>query len=138
MRWNPPEAIAIEIGPSQVTFIDPDGPPFSLSPVVYLAPDTERLKVLSVGAPPNDETGVRIEVFGQDRPPPGISKHDCLAAFLTHGLKAIVDRSLFRVKPDVVVRGAERLTQIFGGYERDLLTSALERAGAKRVRWPDE
>jgi hypothetical protein len=80
---------------------------------------------------------VRVEVFAQDQPPAGISKLDCLAALFTHGLKAIVERSLFRMKPDVVVRGAARLSQAWGGYERDLLTLALARAGAKRVLWTE-
>ena len=138
MRWNPAEAIIIEVGPSQVTFFDPDGVPVVLPPVMYVAPDPDRIKVLGVGTPPSGQSALRIEVFGPNRPPPGFSKLDCLAAFLNHGLKTIVDRSLFRVKPDVEVRGSDSLSGVFGGYERDVFTSALERAGAKRVRWPED
>jgi len=136
MRWNPAESIIIEIGPSQVSFFDPEGPPVVLAPVIYVSPDANRLKILGVGAPPSDQSALKVELLGPARPANGVSKFDCLAAFFTHGLKTILDRSLFRLRPEVVVRGADSLTQVFAGYERDLLTSALERAGAKRVRWP--
>ena len=138
MRWSPAEAITIEVGPAQVTFFDPDGAPVVLPPVIYVAPDPERIKILGVGTPPGGQSALRIEILGPDRPPPGFSKLDCLTAFLTHGLKTIIDRSLFRVKPDVVVRGTDSLSAGFGGYERDVFSAALERAGAKRVRWPED
>lgn len=138
MRWNPAEAIVIEVGPTQVTFFDPGGAPVVLSPVVYVSPDGDRTKILGVGTLPAGQSGVEIRVFGSDRAPRTISKFDCLAAFFSHGLKTIVDRSLFRVKPEVAVRGAETLSGVFGGYERDLFTAALERAGAKRIRWPED
>jgi hypothetical protein len=138
MRWNPAEAIIIEVGPSRVTFLDPGGAPVVLPPVIYVAPDADRVKILGVGTPPSGHSALQIEVLGPDRPPRGISKLDCLVAFFTHGLKTIFDRSLFRMRPDVVVRGADSLSGVFGGYERDLLASALERAGARRVRWPED
>ena len=138
MRWNPANPITVDITPSRVTFIDPDGPPVDLLPVLYLTPDSRRMKVASVGAPPTDGPGVPVELFSADTPPPGISKLECLAAFFTHGLKVIVDRCMFRVKPTVHVRGHKTVSNLFGGFERDLLRLALERAGGKQVLWPED
>ena len=109
----------------------------SVAPIVYVAPDARRNRILAVGtAPP--ESALRVEVFRPGPPPSGVSKFDCLAAVFHHGLKAIIYRSFLRTRPEVLVRGAEILAPTFGGYERDLVARALEQGGARRVRWPEE
>ncbi len=121
------------------TFRDTDTAPLVWPPVVYLATDAPRFKVLSAGEPPQlHAASRRVELFAQDAPPRGVSKPHCLTAFFMAGLKTVIDRHVFRVRPQVFVRGAETISRSFAGYERDLLTNALERAGAKRIRWPDE
>ena len=110
-----------------------------LVPVVYVTPPGTLVKILAVGAPPPTGTpAVAIHVFDDDAPPTGVSKFDCLAALMTRALKTILERSLFRVRPDVLVRGAESVAAALGPYHRDLLAKALEHGGAKRVRWPEE
>ncbi len=54
------------------------------------------------------------------------------------GLKTVIDCHVFPARPQVLVRGTETIPRAFAGYERDLLSHALERAGAKRIRSPDE
>jgi hypothetical protein len=139
MRWNPASAIVVNVAPTQVTFLDPGGAPVVLATVVYVTPPGPKLKVLAVGAPPPTGTpAVAIHVFDEEAPPPGVSKFDCLAALMTSALKTILERSLFRVRPEVLVRGAESVATTLGPYHRDLLAKALELGGAKRVRWPEE
>lgn len=137
MKWGTAAEIIVEIGLERVTCRDGDNPPLELQPVIYLSVDSRAPKLLSVGQPPADGTpAIRVELFSPEPPPPGISKLDCLARFFTWVLKSLLDRHLFRLRPDVSVLGAERLAGRFGGYERDLLANALERAGAKQVKWP--
>jgi hypothetical protein len=81
---------------------------------------------------------LRVELFGSDPPPLGLSKLACLGAFFRFALKLVVDRHLFRVRPEVRVWGSETVSQVLGGYERDLLGHALKYAGAKRLIWPEE
>jgi hypothetical protein len=139
MKLSSASAIVVDLTPTLVTFSDMDGDPVALAPVIYVDPSTPRLKILAVGEPaPSGAGAVRIPVLSADAPPRGISKLDCLAAFFTNGLKQIADRSLFRLKPEVLVRRAEWLAGAFGGFERDVINHALERAGARIVRWPDE
>jgi hypothetical protein len=139
MKWMSSSAIVVDITPDRVTFTDTDGAPVSLGPVVYVVPDGRRNPIVAVASPPPTGTAaIRVEVFSPESPPSGISKLECLAALFTQGLKTIVDRSLFRVRPEVLVRGSETVTRTFGGYERDLVAKALEQAGARRVRWPEE
>jgi hypothetical protein len=139
LKWGPAEEIMVEITLERVIFRDADTPPLEVVPVIYLAPDTSRVKVLSVGNPPADGTpALRVELFATDSPPAGVSKYDCLERFFIWGLKTVVDRHLFRIRPNVRVLGAERLAARFGGYERDLLTNALQHAGAKKVKWPED
>jgi hypothetical protein len=139
MKWGPAEEIAVDISLERVTFQDADTAPLEWLPVVYVSAGGQRVKVVSVGQPPADGTpALRVELFAPDPAPAGISKLDCLAAFFTAGLKSLVDRHLFRIKPDVRVHGADRISARFGGYERDLFANALQRAGAKRVRWPED
>ena len=139
MKWGPAEEIIVELTLERVTFRDADTVPLELLPVVYLAQDSRRTKLLSVGQPPSDGTpSVRVELFAPGPPPTGISKYDCLQRFFAWALKVIVDRHLFRIRPDVRIWGAERLAGLFGGCERDLLANALQGAGAKRVKWPED
>lgn len=139
MRWNPASAIVVEVAPTQVTFHDPDGPPVVLAPVVYVTPPGVRAKVLAVGSRPAPGTpSVAVDVFSDDAPPPGVSKFDCLVALMTQGLKTILHRSFFRLRPGVLVRGAETIASTVGPYHRDLLAKALEQGGANGVRWPEE
>ena len=133
------DPIVIEITPSKVTFRASEGEPVSLAPLVYVSPDSRRNRVIAVGTAPRDGMpALPVAVFGSASPPSGVSKFDCLAALFTEGLKAIVNRSAVRLRPDVLVRGAETLSAGLGGYERDLLARALEQAGARRVRWPED
>ncbi len=139
MRWDPASVIVVDVAPTQVTFLDPGGAPVVLAPVVYLTPPGSRIKVLAVGTPPAAGVpAVAVHVFSDDGPPTGVSKFDCLAALMTQALKTILGRSLFRTRPEVLVRGAETVAQILGPYHRDLLAAALRQGGAKRVRWPEE
>ena len=139
MRWNGPTAIVIDVSPSGVTFNDPAGLSVVLAPIVYVAPDARRSRILAVGQlPASGGQTQRVEVFGPGRPPAGVSKLDCLTALFRHGMKEIMDRALFRVKPDVLVRGADSISPALAGYERDLFEVALQGAGAKRVRWSDD
>ena len=139
MKWLPATDITIDIAVDRVTFMDTDTEPLVWPPRVYLAVDSSRFKVLSVGTPPPLGTPAQaVELFESEGPPRGFSKLDCLAAFFMKGLKVVIDRHLFRVRPQVLVRGAETVSRSLGGYERDLLTHALRQAGAKEVQWPDD
>src|SRR6266545_6399555 len=126
MRWNPAAAIVVDVTPTQVTFLDPGGAPVVFAPVVYVTPPGPRLKVVAVGAPPPAGTpAVAVYVFSVDGPPTGVSKFDCLAALMTQALKTILKRSLFRARPEVLVRGAETVAATLGPYHRDLLAASL-------------
>jgi hypothetical protein len=139
MKWTTGSAVVLNIAPDRLTFTDMDGEPVSLPPFVHVVSDGSRTRVLAVRDGDVAPTGAtRVAVLSPDPAPRGMSKFDCLAALFTQGLKAILDRSLFRRKPEVLVRGAETLSATFGGYERDLITAALAQAGARRVRWPEE
>ena len=137
MKWFGGSAIVLDITPERVTFTDMDGEPVSLAPFIHVAPNDDRTRILAAGVP-TSPSGIRVAVFSSEPVPPGVSKLACLSALFTAGLKAIVDRSLLRAKPEVLVRGAETLSSTFGGYERDLITAALGQAGARRVCWPEE
>jgi hypothetical protein len=100
MRWNPPTAIVINVSPSRVTFNDPAGLPVVLAPIVYVTPGARRSRIVAVEEPPTGGAPTeRVEVFGPGRPPVGVSKLDCFTALFRHGMKEIMDRSLFRGSP---------------------------------------
>jgi hypothetical protein len=137
MRWFGNSAIVLDITPERVTFTEMDGEPVSLAPFIHVAPNGGRTRILAAGVS-TSSSGIRVALFSSEAAPAGISKLECLTALFKAGLKAIVDRSLLRVKPEVLVRGAESVSRVLGGYERDLITAALGQAGARRVRWPEE
>ena len=139
MKWTSGSAVVLDIAPDRLTFTDMDGEPVSVPPFVHVVSGGSRTRLLPVKDGDVAPTGAaRVAVLSPDPAPRGISKFDCLAALFAQGLKAILDRSLFRRKPEVLVRGAETLSATLGGYERDLITAALAKAGARRVRWPEE
>lgn len=139
MRWTPADRIEIDVTPSEVTFLDNGAPPIQLAPIIYIDPTKRRLKVLAVGATPPEQPGaLRIDLFDQAAPPLGVSKLDCLAAFFRKPLSTIAQRSVFRVRPEVLARGLDLVPGNFGGFGRDLFVTALMRAGARKVRWPEE
>jgi hypothetical protein len=139
MKWGLANEITVNIALERVTLSDTDTAPLVLAPVLYIDIDSPRLRIVSIGeAPTVGKPARRVDLFGSDGPPAGISKLDCLAAFFTAALKKIMEGRLFRIRPDVTVHGVEVLSRAWGGYERDLLSSALRSAGAKRIRWPDD
>ncbi|MGH8245063.1 MAG: hypothetical protein ACREUU_01375, partial [Gammaproteobacteria bacterium] len=104
MKWGPAEEITVDITLERVTFRDADTPPVEWPPIIYIAGGQRRLKVLSTGQPPVAGTpALRVDLFASDPPPLGVSKLDCLTAFFTAGIKCLVDRHLFRIRPDVRV-----------------------------------
>jgi hypothetical protein len=125
--------IVVDLSLTRVTFSQADDLPVSFVPTIHVSADG---KILAVGGEPTSGmVAHRIEVFSEDPPPLGVSKLDCLTALFRHGLKTLFDRSLFRLRPQVMVHGVGVVGHMFGGYERDLIALALMRAGAKAVVW---
>ena len=114
-------------------------------PEVYVAPRTGRLQrwlkgpvaLLSVGTPPDSKNkGHGVRLFDPNsQPPDGITKADCLELFFRQALKHLFAVSLFRVKPAVAIHGSRDLAAAFGGYQEDILRTALLTAGAAAVRF---
>ena len=108
---------------------------FALEPVMYFAATAPKPKVLAVGnGRVPMEAYVRVDLF---RPksslPPNTSKMEALDRFFRYVMKQIIDRHVFRTKPDIRVVGAESLEDVLGGYQVEVLSQALEGAGARRV-----
>jgi hypothetical protein len=108
---------------------------FVYRPVIYFEATPENPRVLGIGddrvpAPPS----VRVDLFKPGgRLPLGVSKPIALDRFFRYLMKLVVDRYLFRVKPDIEVVGAESLEPILAGYQEQILEKALEGAGARNL-----
>ncbi len=51
-----------------------------------------------------------------------------LAAFMRYGIQKLMNRTVL-VRPAIVVHGIYNLSALLNGYERGLITRALESAG---------
>lgn len=140
MKLASARRIVIELTPTLVTFTDLDGDRFTLYPVVYVEPGSGRGKILAVGEPgPADRASIRIEAFGPEQSlPAGLSRLDALVAFFRTGLGHIVRRSLLPLKPEVAIRQSGWPAHSLASIDRETITAALHRAGARAVRWTDE
>lgn len=106
----------------------------ALRAFLYVQEEGEGLRIIGIGEVlhPLPENARRVELFTPSASP----AHDpdrlaLLQAFMRFGLKQVAGRFAL-VNPAVVVRGAGNLSAVFNGYERGLLTSALEGTGAAR------
>ena len=108
---------------------------FAFRPVIYFEATAENPKILGIGddrvpVAPN----VRLDLFKPGgHLPAAISKPIALDRFFRYLMKLVIDRYIFRVKPDIEVVGAESLEPILAGYQEQVLEKALEGAGARSL-----
>jgi hypothetical protein len=132
--------VVIALTPTLVTFSDMDGDRVGLVPVIYVDPAAARIKVLGVGEPaPAGRNATRLDVFGPEPASAArLSRFEVLVVFFRGGLSRIVRRSLLPLRPAISVRYEGWPPDALGSIDRDVIAAALQRAGARTVRWSDE
>lgn len=123
--------LEIEISPTQVSF-QQGGNTLSLHPFVILDASQADLRVLAVGEE-IAATGpiVRVDIFDpKSRTAPPELKFECLEAFFRFAIVKLRGGTTL-LRPRVHIRGAERLSELLGGYEGTLLRRVLLTAGAR-------
>jgi hypothetical protein len=132
----------IHLQGDHVTF-EMDGHHETLSTKVYLAPGNQErgflgsgkpreAKILGFGSPPDTPRSLLVHLFARDQVPDAApDKGDCLAAFMLHGVKLLLDRKFLKLKPEIHVHGIDTLQELMGGYEQYVLRNVLTAAGAK-------
>ena len=124
--------LEIEVAPDQV-YLQQGGKSLYLQPFVVLDASANEPRVLSVGEePPATSATVRVDIFDPKSPAsPAERKFECLEAFFRFAIVKLRGGRTALLRPRVHLRGAERLSNAFGGYETVVLRQALLRAGAR-------
>jgi hypothetical protein len=124
--------LEIDVAPDQV-YLQQGGQSLYLRPFVVLDASANEPRVLAVGEElsPTSAT-VRVDLFDPKSPTaPPERKFECLEAFFRFAIVKLRGRRAVLLRARVHVRGAERLSKVFGGYESVLLRQALLSAGAR-------
>jgi hypothetical protein len=142
-RWQP--VIQVVVSPGLFSFTDADYHR-SVAPVIHLSANpasaihrglrrvgNSNLAVAGIGDRPlSVEYSVELLKPGQALPA-GLTKFDCLEAFVRGVFIEMIDRHFVRLKPRVVVSGIERIDELMAGYSDVILEQALITAGANLV-----
>lgn len=105
-----------------------------LAPIVYLSQDSSEYRVLAVGNVPEiSEKAIRINLFdGQRCNLENFDKAAVLESFFQYGFNKMMGRLAF-VRPRVKLVFGDRISRIFGGYEKMVLMRIVGNAGAREV-----
>lgn len=128
--WIPRLNYEIVLDSRRITFTDGDVR-VELEPRIWVSDDG---RLVEVGAyrPP---AGARpIELF-EPAAPDDPSRFDALVKLFRHVFKVMQDRSLFRIRPWVRVRGVAALRPLLNGYEEEVVRHALLQSGAVNVEF---
>lgn len=109
----------------------------SIKTKVYISKGEGKSRLLGIG----DEysptrPNVCIELFKNKSNEFGISKKECLDAFLRHAFYTISKRRAF-LRPKVVFKCSESLIDALSGYQKSVLRSAAMNAGAHKCLFED-
>lgn len=130
--------ILVYVQPQQFSFENPKGDRFPLKTVMYLLEEQGRWKLGGIGTwedrPPDALT---VDLFENHRHlPDEVNKFELLAVFMSFGIGKCLHYSFLPpaiLRPTVVFHQANLLSNILCGYEKVLLYSASERAGANKI-----
>jgi len=105
-----------------------------LAPIVYLAQDSSEYQVLAIGkVPESSEKFIRINLFdGKGLNSENFDKAVALESFFHFGLSKLNGRRDF-FRPRVKLVFGDRISRIFGGYEKMVLMRIVGNAGAREV-----
>lgn len=105
-----------------------------IAPVVYLAQQESECRVLAVGyAPESSEKFIRINLFdGEGFNSENFDKSAVLEKFFEYGIIKMMGRSAF-IRPRVRLVFGERISKVFGGYEKMVLMRIIGNTGAREV-----
>lgn len=132
--------IDIYMNPQQFTFTNSKGQSTSVATRIYISGAKGRWEIVAVGD--MDSEGLLdatcIPLFEADPPPPAkLGKVELLQWFFHYG----IEKSLFQYspiwrlfRPKIVLHDMEKFQNLLKGYESDLFTIALMRAGIKSVQ----
>lgn len=133
--------IDIYMDPQQFTFNNSKGHSTCVATKVYISGAKGRWEIVAVGD--MDSEGLSdvfcIPLFEADPAPPAkLGKVELLQWFFHYG----IEKSLFQYspiwrlfRPKIALHGSEKFQDLLKGYESDLFTIALMRAGIKSVQF---
>jgi len=132
--------IDIYMDPQQFTFTNSKGQSTSVATKIYISSAKGRWEIVAVGDMDSEGLSdvICIPLFEADPPPPAkMGKVELLQWFFHYG----IEKSLFQYspiwrlfRPKVVLHDMEKFQNLLKGYESDLFTIALMRAGIKTVQ----
>ena len=126
--------LTITIAPDRVE-VRADESLFAFKPVAFFDMTSERPRLLAIGEDRIPiEPSIRVDLFKPGGTlPPGLTKPIALERFFRYLMKLVIDKYLFRVKPEIYIFGAESLEAILAGYQEDVLEKALKDAGGQSL-----
>lgn len=133
--------IDIYMDPQQFTFTNSKGQSTSVSTRIYISGAKGRWEIVAVGDMASEDLSdaICIPLFEADPPPPAkLGKVELLQWFFHYG----IEKSMFQYSPiwrlfrrKITLHGLEKFKELIKGYESDLFTIALMRAGIKTVQF---
>ncbi len=126
----------IIVTPNLITFNFKRGSE-SIEPVIYLKVDETGARPIAIGAAQGvDSSAIKVHLFESQNlliPPP--DKFNLLANFLEYGIvKIYLSKNLIpSLRPVIHLHGIDNFEPIFHGYQREIFSRALMKAGAKMV-----
>jgi hypothetical protein len=135
-------AIQVDLSPERIT-LRADGRVHTYTPVLHILPGRNSglrrilvgpMQVALGGDPLTSQPAQTVPLFaGGGLLPQELTKSDCLERFFRLAFKRLMDGYVFRTKPRVELRGLASLDLALAGYQRELLTEAMTKAGAGAV-----
>ena len=125
--------ITVEVQPDIFVFIW-GADRIEMETIISFDPNT--LKMLDIGKPTNINYGVSIHLFSNDPPCPNVDKAELLNTFMMVVMKKMADKKhVVILRPKVIYKGDESLSNILCGYQRTLLTTAAIAGGARSAKF---
>jgi hypothetical protein len=105
-----------------------------IAPVVHLAQHSSEYRVLAVGNVSEiSEKAIRINLFdGQGFNLGDFDKAAVLESFFHYGINKMLSRSAM-IRPRVKLVFGDKISSVFGGYEKMILMRIVGNAGAREV-----